>query len=108
VEGVRGNREVPPAPSVRKTFRFARDWRSLRALVDRCELFDRDELFAWVAEAGLPGIATGDVHLPEHVAGWKTLVPCVLDEDAVVGYLRSSLPVFLARLEPRAAQERAA
>jgi hypothetical protein len=76
--------------------------------VDRWELFNRTELFAWVAEAGLPGIATGDVHLPEHVAGWKTLVPCVLDEDAVVGYLRSSLPVFLARLEPRAAQERAA
>jgi hypothetical protein len=40
--------------------------------------------------------------------GWKTLLPCVADEDAVVGYLRSPLPVFLARLERSAAQERAA
>jgi 3',5'-nucleoside bisphosphate phosphatase len=92
----------------RATRRFARDWRSLRTMVDRWELFNRNELFAWVAEAGLPGIATGDVHLPEHAAGWKTLVPCILEEDAVVGYLRSSLPVFLARLEAPAAQERAA
>jgi hypothetical protein len=88
--------------------RFARDWRSLRRLVDRWELFNRSELFAWVAEAGLPGVATGDFHLPEHLAGWKTLLPCVADEEAVVGYLRSPLPVFLARLEPSAARERAA
>jgi hypothetical protein len=99
VEGVWGNREVPPAPAARQTFRFARDWRSLRALVDRWELFNRGELFAWIAEAGLPGIATGDFHRPEHLAGWKTLLPCVPDADAVVGYLRSPLPVFLARLE---------
>ena len=108
VEGVWGNREVPPAPTARQTFRFARDWRSLRPLVDRWELFNRNELFAWVAEADLPGIATGDFHRPEHLPGWKTLLPCVADEDAVVGYLRSPLPVFLARLERSAAQERAA
>jgi 3',5'-nucleoside bisphosphate phosphatase len=98
------------APSLgRATRRFARDWRSLRSLVDRWELFNRNELFAWVAEAGLPGVATtGDFHLPEHLAGWKTLLPCVADEDAVVGYLRSPLPVFLARLEAQAADERAA
>jgi 3',5'-nucleoside bisphosphate phosphatase len=108
VEGVGGNREVSPAPTARQTFRFARDWRSLRPLVDRWELFNRSELFAWVAEAGLPGIATGDFHRPEHLPGWKTLLPCVADEDAVVGYLRSPLPVFLARLDRSAAEERAA
>jgi hypothetical protein len=108
VEGVWGNREVPPAPSARHTQRFARDWRSLRSLVDRWELFNRNELYAWVAEVGLPGIATGDFHRPEHLPGWKTLLPCLPDEGAVVGYLRSSLPVFLARLEASSAQEHAA
>ena len=61
-----------------------------------------------MAEAGLPGIATGDFHCPEHLAGWKTLLPCLAEEDAVLGYLRSPLPVFLARLEPSATQEQAA
>jgi 3',5'-nucleoside bisphosphate phosphatase len=100
-------RRRAPSPG-RATRRFARDWRSLRHLVDRWELFNRGELFAWVAEAGLPGVATGDFHDPEHLAGWKTLLPCTAEEDAVIGYLRSPLSVFLARLEPSAAQERAA
>jgi 3',5'-nucleoside bisphosphate phosphatase len=100
-------RRQAPSPG-RATRRFARDWRPLRPLLDRWELFNRNELFARVAEAGLPGIATGDFHRPEHLPGWKTLLPCVADEDAVVGYLRSPLPVFLARLERSAAQERAA
>ena len=100
-------RRRAPSPG-RATRRFARDWRSLRHLVDRWELFNRGELFAWVAEAGLPGIATGDFHRPEHLAGWKTLLPCTADEEAVVGYLRSPLPVFLARLASTAAEERAA
>src|SRR5215467_11456532 len=44
----------------RPTLRFSRDWRELRNLVDRWELFNRYELFAWVAENGLPAVASGD------------------------------------------------
>lgn len=69
-----------------------------RSLVDRFELFNRNELFAWVADAGLSGVATGDFHRPDHLATWKTLLPCAKDERAIVGYLRSQAPAFLAPL----------
>ena len=52
-----------------------------------------------MAEERLPCVATGDVHQPSHVAGWKTLVPCAKDAAAVVEYLRSPRPVYLARVE---------
>ena len=88
--------ERPPA---RPTQRFSRDWRELGALVDRWELFNRRELFAWVAERGLPAVASGDFHQAAHLFGWKTLLPCAKREDAVVEYLRSSRPAFLTRID---------
>ena len=66
--------------------------------VHRLELFNRRQLFGWVAAAGLPVVATGDFHRRGHLAGWKTLVPCAKDEEAVVAYLRSPRPVYLACL----------
>jgi predicted metal-dependent phosphoesterase TrpH len=86
-------------PHSRLTQRFARD-EALRHLAHRFELFNRTTLFGWVAEADLPTVACGDVHVAEHVAGWKTLLPCALDEEAVVAYLRSPRPTYLARLDP--------
>jgi hypothetical protein len=82
----------------RLTQRWARD-EGFRRLAHRFELFNRDQLFGWVAEERLPCVATGDVHQPSHVAGWKTLVPCAKDAAAVVDYLRSPRPVYLARVE---------
>jgi predicted metal-dependent phosphoesterase TrpH len=91
--------DVEPAPSAsRLTLRFARE-PALGELVDRYELFNRSQLFAWVAEAGLPAVATGDAHVAEHLYGWKTLLPCRRDEQAVVAYLRSRRPVYLTRLD---------
>jgi predicted metal-dependent phosphoesterase TrpH len=88
-----------PTPSAsRLTRRFAVDAR-LRTLVDRFELFNRETLFGWVAHEGLPAVACGDFHQLEHLSGWKTLLPCAKNEDAVVAYLRSPRPVYLARLE---------
>lgn len=81
----------------RRTCFFAAE-PSARALVDRYELFNRNVLFGWVADAGLPGVATGDFHRPEHLATWKTLLPCAKDERAIVDYLRSDAPAFLAPL----------
>ena len=82
----------------RLTEGFARD-DVLRGLVHRFELFNRTQLFAWVAETGLPAVATGDFHRPEHLGGWKTLVPTRRDETALVDYLRSQRPAYLTRLE---------
>jgi processive 1,2-diacylglycerol beta-glucosyltransferase len=78
---------------------FVRRWRELGGLFDRVELFNGRQLFSWVAEAGLPAIACGDLHRAEHLPGWTTLVPCEQHEDDLVGYLRSSQPVFVTRLE---------
>jgi hypothetical protein len=71
----------------------------LRSLVDRFELFNRQTLFGWVAAAGLPSVANGDFHRLEHLAGWKTMIPCVRTEESVVGYLRTSRPTYLVRLD---------
>jgi predicted metal-dependent phosphoesterase TrpH len=62
--------------TVRPTGGFAAGWEVLAPLVDRIELFNRDELFAWAAESGVPPVATGDFHRPEHLRTWKTLLPC--------------------------------
>jgi hypothetical protein len=51
-----------------------------------------------VAEAGLPAVACGDFHRPEHLTGWRTLIPCEREEEAI-SYLRSAQPVYLARFE---------
>jgi predicted metal-dependent phosphoesterase TrpH len=68
-------------------------------LVDRFELFNRNTLFGWVSAAGLPAVASGDFHRLEHLSTWKTLLPCAKDEAAVLAYLRSRRPAFLARLD---------
>ena len=89
-----------PTPGVPFPTRyFTRYWRDLEGLYDRVELFNGKQLFGWVAEAGLPAVACGDLHRAEQLPGWKTLVPCEQDEEAVVDYLRSRRPVFLTRVE---------
>ena len=93
----------PPDEAVtalRGTGAFAAEPERWAPLVDRFELFNRNTLFAWVAEAGLPGVASGDFHRLEHLATWKTLLPCPKDEARVVEYLRSSRPAFLVPLDP--------
>jgi hypothetical protein len=86
--------------TTRGTAAFAADPERWVPLVDRFELFNRHTLFGWVAEAALPGVATGDFHHPDHLGTWKTLVPCAKDERAVVEYLRSARPTFLVQLDP--------
>ena len=94
--------------SLRRTAAFSSDPELYAELVDRFELFNRDTLFNWVAEAGLPGIANGDFHRPEHLATWKTMLPCAKDERAVVEYLRSPRPAFIVRLDGQVALTKAA
>jgi processive 1,2-diacylglycerol beta-glucosyltransferase len=85
------------APRTTARFSEERDW--ARGAVDRFELCNRHDFFAWVAEELLPVVATGDFHQPEHLATWKTLLPCAKEEEAVVDYLRSGREVSLARLD---------
>jgi PHP domain-containing protein len=92
----------PGLAGSRLTQRFARD-AVLRGLVHRFELFNRSTLFGWVAEARLPAVACGDVHEPAHLDGWKTLLPCERDEEAIVAYLRSPRPTYLTQLDLPAA-----
>lgn len=99
--------EAGGAPPARATTRFSREWRELQPHVDRWELFNRYELFAWVAECGLPAVANGDFHQPQHLHGWKTLLPCSKSEETVVDYLRSTLPAFLTRIHEKPLQQAA-
>ncbi len=108
IVGAHPYRDRPGPSPGRTTQRFAHEWRRFTHLVDRYELFNRTDLFSWVAEAGLPGVATGDFHRPEHLPGWKTLIPCAKDEASVVSYLRSPLPVYLTQLSVSAPERLAA
>jgi predicted metal-dependent phosphoesterase TrpH len=92
------------ASAGRGTAAFAARPDELGPLVDRFELFNRDTLFDWVAVAGLPVVANGDFHRLEHLATWKTLLPCPKSEDAVVAYLRSARPAYLVRLDEEPAR----
>jgi hypothetical protein len=62
---------------------------------DRYELVNRCDVFGWVAERGLPCVASGDFHRVEHLRTWKTLLPCERDERAVVDFLRSDARAYL-------------
>lgn len=97
------NADEPATLRERLTKRFSRD-AALRSLAHRFELFNRTQLFGWVAEAGLPAVACGDFHEPRHLRGWKTLLPARQDEQAIVDYLRSARPVYLARLDDELAR----
>jgi 3',5'-nucleoside bisphosphate phosphatase len=83
----------------RLTQRFARDL-ELCELAHRFELFNRSQLFGWVAAAGLPAVACGDAHEAEHVFGWKTLLPCEREVEEIIAFLRSDSPVHLTRVDP--------
>ena len=72
---------VPDSIPGRTTRRFWRD-PELRSLAHRFELINRHRVFAWVAAAGLPAVANGDFHVPEHVDTWKTLLPCARTRPA--------------------------
>jgi predicted metal-dependent phosphoesterase TrpH len=84
--------------SLRRTGRWAAERERSARLVDRFELFNRHELFAWVAEERLPAVATGDFHERSHLPTWKTLLPCGKEEEAVVDYLRSGRPAYFVQL----------
>jgi hypothetical protein len=84
---------VEEAP--RATARFAAEWRALAPLVDRWELINRRDVFGWVADAGLPAVATGDAHEPDHLLTWKTMIFCRKERASVLAHLRSRAPAYL-------------
>jgi hypothetical protein len=96
------------AATTRGTGRWAVAGHTLSDLVDRYELINRREIFPWVAQAGLLGVASGDFHRDEHLLTWKTLLCCASSERSVVTYLRSSRPAYLVDLAERSLLEAAA
>jgi hypothetical protein len=95
-----------PDPNLARTTRwFWRNRDRAAGLVDRWELINRQQTFGWIAEFGLPAVATGDFHRLEHLETWKTLLPCAKTEQAVVRYLRSTKTAYVVpwhlRDEPR-------
>jgi hypothetical protein len=85
-----------PQDARRRTCRFWHERDRLAQLVDRFEIVNRGDVYPWVAEAGLPAVATGDFHRPEHLHTWKTLLPCAKDAARVVDCLRSRQRLYLA------------
>jgi predicted metal-dependent phosphoesterase TrpH len=83
----------------RTTARFSEELEWSRDVLHRFELCNRHDFFTWVAEERLPVVATGDFHRPEHLATWKTLLPCAHEEEAVVAYFRSRGEAALTRLD---------
>jgi hypothetical protein len=94
--------------TARGTGRWAVAGHTLSGLVDRYELINRRELFPWVADAGLLGVASGDFHRREHLLTWKTLLCCSPSERSVVTYLRSNRPAYLVDLAEPALLDAAA
>jgi predicted metal-dependent phosphoesterase TrpH len=86
------------ADSLRGTAWFAEDPDRAVEVVDRFELFNRDDRFDWIAQRQLPWVATGDFHRPEHLFSWKTLLECERTEAAVVTALRSGSHFPLMRI----------
>jgi predicted metal-dependent phosphoesterase TrpH len=83
------------ATPLRATRRIWQERELLGDLIHRYELFNRKEVFAWVANEELPPVATGDFHRQDHLSSWKTLLPAERDPGAVVEHLRSRGRVFL-------------
>jgi predicted metal-dependent phosphoesterase TrpH len=79
----------------RPTRRFATEFDAFRDVVDRWELFNRREVFSWVALQDLPALASGDFHRHEHLSSWKSLIGCDQDERSVIEFLRSTRPAHL-------------
>ncbi|HEX2504754.1 MAG TPA: PHP domain-containing protein [Gaiellaceae bacterium] len=95
--------------AIRTTARFAEEPQWAAGAVDRFELVNRHDVFGWVAERRFPAVATGDFHVPEHLATWKTLLSCPRTPWAVVDELCSDRPAALTRVDPvRGAPRRAA
>jgi predicted metal-dependent phosphoesterase TrpH len=91
----------PGQTAGRGTERFAREPGWAASMVDRFELANRHDFFPWVADRHLPAVAAGDFHRPEHLATWKTALPCERDADEVVAFLRSGEPAHLVQAGQR-------
>ena len=82
------------------TRRFWRERAAFEGVIDRWELINGHTAFPWVAESRLQVVANGDFHRREHLASWKTLLPCERDEEAIVDFLRSPARAHLTVFEP--------
>ena len=93
--------DTAPARPTRRLWRRRHD---LTDVVHAWELFNQNQAFPWVADERLPAVATGDFHRIDHFAGWKTMLPCAPDAEAVVECLRRRRGAHLVRFDVGAAR----
>ena len=67
-------------------------------LVDLWEVACRWDLFPPVARARFPYIGNSDLHKPEHLYAWKTLVPARKNEEAIYRALEQGHGLAITRL----------
>lgn len=90
----------PESLDHRATRAWWRRFAELHDLVDRWELINRHTIYPWIATERLPVVASGDFHRADHLATWKTLLPCEKDAQAIVAFLRSPVRAYLALFDP--------
>jgi hypothetical protein len=96
-----------PDPDATRTTRwFWHNRDRIAGLVDRWELINRRQTFGWIAEFGLPTVASGDFHRLDHLETWKTLVPCAKSEHSLVSHLRSDRTTYVVPWHLRLESER--
>ncbi len=56
---------------------------------DAWEVASGPHLFSEVLHSGLPMIANSDLHLPQHMTSWKTVLRCERDPEAILQAIRT-------------------
>lgn len=56
---------------------------------DAWEVASGPHLFSEVLHSGLPMIANSDLHLPQHMTSWKTVLRCERSKDAIMDSIRN-------------------
>lgn len=91
-----------------QTFHLWHRREELRSYFDAWEVASGAQLFHEVREARLPMIANSDLHLPQQIQSWKTLLNCERREDAIFESIRKQQLDFkfhkeIASTKPRLA-----
>ncbi len=56
---------------------------------DAWEVASGPHIFPEVLHSGLPMIANSDLHLPQHMTSWKTVLRCEREQEAILHSIRS-------------------
>jgi predicted metal-dependent phosphoesterase TrpH len=72
----------------KQTYHLWRRRRELASEIDLWEVASGRHLFDDVIASGLPMVASSDLHRPDHITSWKTVLRCERRQEAVLDALR--------------------